>query len=233
MKIIMKKFLTIFLVFSLLFTWVFADTSTDYSSKKVYSNSADFLKAEWDICLWATDWCNSISIIDWKLWASTMMYCEDVYGEAWQEKWSCTQYKDDYFLPDNDHLICTMEYAPVCAEVQVNCINEPCLPVQKTFWNSCTAGKNKILYNWECDSYVDIILYNKYLLNESIVLEKNSHVPKNTLNKVINLIDIWIPRTKKLKIAESIKIERVTKYVFLKNTILKFLSIEENSIWVK
>jgi len=56
MKNIMKKFLIIFIVFSLLLTWVFAEDSIDYSNPKVYSNSTDFLKAEWNICLWATDW---------------------------------------------------------------------------------------------------------------------------------------------------------------------------------
>jgi len=239
MKIIMKKFLTIFLLFSLLFsllfTWVFADNSTNYTSKRVYPNSVDFLKAEWNVCLWATDWCNTSSIIDWKIYTSTKMYCEDIYGNNWQEKWSCTQYRDGYILPDTDGLMCTMQYAPVCAEVQVKCINAPCPPIQQTFWNSCTAGKNKILYGWECDPYVDIDLYNRYLLNESFVLEKISVLPEDTLNLILELIESFIPRAKLLniipKINDSFIKAEVTKYVFLKNTILKFLSIEKVSIW--
>lgn len=34
---------------------------------------------------------------------------------------------------------CTMEYAPVCASVQVQCITTPCNPVKQTFSNSCMA----------------------------------------------------------------------------------------------
>lgn len=35
--------------------------------------------------------------------------------------------------------ICTMEYAPVCGSVQVQCIKAPCNPVKQTFGNSCMA----------------------------------------------------------------------------------------------
>lgn len=35
--------------------------------------------------------------------------------------------------------ICTMEYAPVCWSVQVQCITSPCNPVRQTFGNSCMA----------------------------------------------------------------------------------------------
>lgn len=34
---------------------------------------------------------------------------------------------------------CTMEYAPVCASVQVQCITTPCNPVPQTFSNGCMA----------------------------------------------------------------------------------------------
>ena len=35
--------------------------------------------------------------------------------------------------------VCTMEYAPVCGSVQVQCIMAPCNPVRETFSNSCMA----------------------------------------------------------------------------------------------
>lgn len=38
-----------------------------------------------------------------------------------------------------DTIACTMEYAPVCASVQVQCIMAPCNPVEQTFSNSCMA----------------------------------------------------------------------------------------------
>jgi hypothetical protein len=34
---------------------------------------------------------------------------------------------------------CTMEYAPVCGSVQVQCIMAPCNPIRETFSNSCMA----------------------------------------------------------------------------------------------
>ncbi|MBC7498439.1 DUF4377 domain-containing protein [Candidatus Gracilibacteria bacterium] len=39
-----------------------------------------------------------------------------------------------------DTIACTMEYAPVCGSVQVQCITAPCYPVRQTFSNSCMAN---------------------------------------------------------------------------------------------
>lgn len=39
----------------------------------------------------------------------------------------------------NDPVACTMEYAPVCGSVQVQCIRAPCDPVRQTFGNACVA----------------------------------------------------------------------------------------------
>lgn len=71
------------------------DDSIDYTQAKTYSNSSDFLEAEWQICKSATDWCNTVSIWNWELWAMTMMYCEDIYWENWKEKWSCKSYDEE------------------------------------------------------------------------------------------------------------------------------------------
>lgn len=35
--------------------------------------------------------------------------------------------------------VCTMEYAPVCGKVQVQCITAPCPTIEQTFGNTCTA----------------------------------------------------------------------------------------------
>ena len=40
----------------------------------------------------------------------------------------------------NAQIACTMEYAPVCASVQVQCITAPCDPVRETFSNTCMAN---------------------------------------------------------------------------------------------
>ncbi len=55
--------------------------------------------------------------------------------------------------PSENQAICTMEYAPVCAEVQVQCIKAPCPPIQQTFGNKCQMNANKLakfLYEGEC-----------------------------------------------------------------------------------
>jgi len=51
-----------------------------------------------------------------------------------------------------NNTICTMEYAPVCGSVQVQCIKAPCPPIEQTFWNKCQMNANwaKFLYEWEC-----------------------------------------------------------------------------------
>lgn len=54
---------------------------------------------------------------------------------------------------EDDMRICTMEYAPVCAKVQIQCIKDPCDPIYETFWNKCMMGGNSLAtfaYDWEC-----------------------------------------------------------------------------------
>lgn len=48
---------------------------------------------------------------------------------------------------------CTMQYDPVCAAVQVECIRAPCPPIPETFGNSCMMEANPratFLYKGEC-----------------------------------------------------------------------------------
>lgn len=40
----------------------------------------------------------------------------------------------------NEPVACTMQYAPVCGSIQVQCIRAPCNPVRQTFGNACMAG---------------------------------------------------------------------------------------------
>ena len=58
------------------------------------------------------------------------------------------------FNPDKDKIIpCTREYAPVCAEVQIQCVTTPCEPMNQTFSNRCVMSNNKqakFLYNGIC-----------------------------------------------------------------------------------
>ena len=47
---------------------------------------------------------------------------------------------------------CTMQYDPVCAMVQVQCVRAPCPTIKRTFGNACLArmAGAKILYRGEC-----------------------------------------------------------------------------------
>ncbi len=40
---------------------------------------------------------------------------------------------------------CAQVYAPVCAEVQIQCIKAPCNPIKETFSSSCEACKNQLV----------------------------------------------------------------------------------------
>lgn len=91
---------------------------------------------------------------DWLL-ACTLMYCET------PNEPKCNDTKEE----DNVSF-CTMEYAPVCAEVQVQCIKEPCDPIQQTFGNKCMMEANSLatfLYTGECND--DYQKTNDYLDN--------------------------------------------------------------------
>lgn len=57
--------------------------------------------------------------------------------------------------PIEEPTACTMEYAPVCAKVAIQCIKAPCDPIEQTFWNRCSMNANKLatfLHEWECEA---------------------------------------------------------------------------------
>lgn len=93
----MKKIIIFILLFTFSTTFALEENSTTENTKiykwdapKVYDTSKEFLEAEWKTCKSATDWCNRVFIQNWQLGWMTEMYCEDIYGPKWQEKWSCT-----------------------------------------------------------------------------------------------------------------------------------------------
>ena len=58
------------------------------------------------------------------------------------------------FNPDKDNIVlCPEEYAPVCAEVQIECVTTPCNALKQTFSNLCFMNNNrqaKFLYRGAC-----------------------------------------------------------------------------------
>ncbi len=71
------------------------DHTTNYFEPRTFDNQEDFLDTHGEYCAVATDWCNTVTIQDWKAGAMTQMYCEDVYWEDGQEEWTCTKHIQD------------------------------------------------------------------------------------------------------------------------------------------
>lgn len=60
---------------------------------QTYKTSEEFLKAEWETCKIASDWCNQVWIENSKLWATTLMACLDNAWNPLPEEWSCLDQK--------------------------------------------------------------------------------------------------------------------------------------------
>lgn len=54
----------------------------------------------------------------------------------------------------SNSVACTMEYAPVCGSIQVQCVTAPCNPIQQTFSNKCmaTASNATNITTGSCES---------------------------------------------------------------------------------
>lgn len=152
---------------------------------------------------------------------TTMMVWNDrdehgCIGSAWytwsEEKGECVRPWEE-----EDFKICTMEYAPVCAQVQVQCIMAPCYPVAETFGNSCAAWDNPIIHTGECNSYLDMALYSKYEKLESKIYPKIEALNLLTLKKWVILIDKMIEQTKLMKMVQWALEERITGLIFIKH----------------
>lgn len=122
-----------------------------------------------------------------------------------------------------DMKLCTMQYAPVCGEVQVQCIKAPCYPVYQTFWNACMANDNKIIYEWECEEETDTELFNKLKVYDDKILSKLEKYNLSLVEKAYNWIDDRIEKTKMLKIVDEVIVERVTIYTYLKYIIWEYI----------
>lgn len=122
-----------------------------------FSNDMIYSKFCNNVAQWYTYTTNKITATG--IGTSTMMYCEglpmtlennfDISTEgtssivSW-DKLTITTEDNNIFVftkqKASDPVMCTMEYAPVCGEVEVQCIQAPCPPIKQTFGNSCMAG---------------------------------------------------------------------------------------------
>lgn len=76
--------------------------------------------------------------------------CDD--GTAVGRTWPNCEFAP---CPGEEWIACTMEYAPVCASVAIQCITTPCDPIEQTFGNMCMMNANKLatfLHNGECET---------------------------------------------------------------------------------
>ena len=115
--------------------------------------------------------------------------------------------------------ICTMEYAPVCAEVTLQCIKAPCYSAQETFSNTCSAWDNPVLFQWECSSYLNTDTYRKYESKREDIQELISELNINILKKMNESLDEKIESVKLSRIAVEVQKERITKYAFIKSVV--------------
>lgn len=92
--------------------------------------------------------------IEWSIWI-----CSFPNGASCEERaffrWECwpNQTKENSWTNNEELTVCTMEYAPVCAKVNVQCIKAPCESIEQTFGNRCMMEANKLatfLYEGEC-----------------------------------------------------------------------------------
>ena len=115
--------------------------------------------------------------------------------------------------------VCTMEYAPVCAQMEVQCFASPCYPVYQTFSNTCQAWENKILFQGSCTDYINADLHKKLENKRSEVEKIISKIDTTTLIKLNERIDQHIKMTKMSRIAVEMQKEKITKYAFIKSVV--------------
>lgn len=152
---------------------------------------------------------------------------KDEHGCIWSAWYSWDENSNQCIRPweqEQEPRICTMEYAPVCAEVQVQCIKAPCFPINETFWNACSAGDNKILYRWECNDLVNSATYKRYQKYEDVLQKKLVNISTEKLEKMLELTNKMIEQTPLLKMAMWALEARTTKLIFIKNLIQNELS---------
>lgn len=196
----------------LIITGLFFALSSVGAEYSVYDNLQDFENAKWNVCEAATDGCNNYFLQDWKIAWWTKMYCENQKVE-----WTCTKFKDDVMTTlsiqttnidntSNDEVgACTMDYTPVCWEIEIQCITTPCNNIRETFSNKCVAEQSNAIniVQWECKNKLSQNDENFYNSIKNRLEIKYQNKVNNTLEKYIQ----------KLEKYSKIKKERITSRI--------------------
>lgn len=130
-----------------LFLLVFSVLMLNVTKAETYTSQSQ-LPAN---CIAYNDWCNMCGKTGNGDWACTLKACLDQTTPTY----TCTAYStwDMSTGTAEDPIACTMQYAPVCGAVQVECVRAPCPPIKETFGNACMLSANKratFLYEGEC-----------------------------------------------------------------------------------
>lgn len=105
-------------------------------------------------------------------------------------------------------MMCTMEYMPVCG------INGT------TYGNSCSAGKNAIAYEGECESYVNYPQYARLKrVAGKAITAKVSGYSEEARVKALETIEARIAAVKLSRIAPQAQKEKITFLVFVRGII--------------
>lgn len=114
--------------------------------------------------------------------------------------------------------ICTMDYNPVCWVDGI------------TYWNACSAWKNEIEYQWECNDYVNNSYYTTLQKKYTQSMKKDLlNYSSDKLIQVLQKIDIVIENVKKSRISLDMQKKKITAYIFLKNLIPEVIAQKANS----
>lgn len=135
------------------------------------------------------------------------------------EKYGTCDHTIDYTQEKPEMKVCTMEYAPVCAQVPVQCIKAPCEPITQTFSNTCMADENKILYQGQCNSLVDSQQFEKYSKFDAIINKKLEKLSNTTLQKMTIELDQRISAVQKSRIAVFMQKQKITKLMYVKQLV--------------
>lgn len=183
----------------IIFVIVFSFFGLNFANATTYSNSADFLKAEWTTCVTATDWCNTVMINNWQLWGMTLMYCENTYGPNWKEEWSCLS---DKKIEESENTDLTTEEVNIWNIVWNDRDEHWCIP---SAWYSWSEIRKSCVRVWEVTDKLsenDKNLYNNLSLKLSKDVQKDlwdrlenfekitsefSQIKKDNLNKKVIL----------------------------------------------
>jgi hypothetical protein len=125
-------------------------------------------KSDVDLSLtWADEILNNSGLIDTWLINSWELLVDSWLMTTWLiESWTLEQ-----------PVTCTMDYNPVCAKVQVQCIMAPCPPIEQTFWNRCTMEANKLAefaYTWECKTAIETWNISTWSVTSKNIVEKTA-----------------------------------------------------------